>query len=167
MYYALAFKFTEMDSSVLCGISPRFVSWEWGGAGAAERGTHWKVSFLFSYYNQTPRTSFTMGSTRRRSLQKHFNYGLLACVQEGAGHRRLGGQSKASNRPDSEKGMEGGGGTQCNYYHQEQLQQHWNWALVVHKQAIPFVQTFVLTPSYRSSRGKKQGITFSFLIINI
>ena len=37
--------------------------------------------------------------------RKHFNYQLLACVQEGAGYQRLGGWSKAFNRPDSEKGI--------------------------------------------------------------
>lgn len=37
--------------------------------------------------------------------RKHFNYGLLACVQEGAGYRRLGGWSKAFKQPDSEKGI--------------------------------------------------------------
>lgn len=110
MYYALVFKFTAMDSSLLCGISQCFCPGKGAGQGLPKEGQIGKVSFLFNYNSQTPRTSFTMGSTQRHSPQKHFNYGLLAFVQEGAGHGRLGGWSKAFNQPDSEKGIQGWGG---------------------------------------------------------
>lgn len=70
MYYASAFKFTEMNPSFLCGISQCFCPGKEVGHGLQKEGQIGKVSFLFNYYSQTPRTSFTMGSTWRRSLQK-------------------------------------------------------------------------------------------------
>lgn len=70
MYYASAFTFTEMNPSFLCGISQCFCPGKEVGHGLQKEGQIGKVSFLFNYYSQTPRTSFTMGSTWRRSLQK-------------------------------------------------------------------------------------------------
>lgn len=94
--------------------------------------------------------------------RKHFNYGLLACVQEGAGLSEAGRLEQGFQPARLRKGNTQGG-TQSNYHHQEQLQQYWSWAPVVHKQAIPFVQTFVLTPSYSRSRRKKAGYNLFLL----
>lgn len=48
MYYASAFKFTEMNPSFLCGISNVFVLGKRWGMEAAERGTNWKGLIFFS-----------------------------------------------------------------------------------------------------------------------
>lgn len=169
MYYASAFKFTEMNPSFLCGISQCFCPGKEVGQRLQKERQIGKVPFLFNYYSQTPRTSFNNGQYMEtlppeNTLIMGF---WLVSRRELALCLRLGSGSKAFNQPDSERECPGGG-TQCNYHRQEELQQCWSWAPGCSQTSNSFCATFMLTPSYRSSRRKKkQNITFSFLIINI
>lgn len=85
--------------------------------------------------------------------RKYFNYGLLACVQEGAGYQRLGDWSKAFNWPDSEKGIpvagvgwgwglrgRGGGGHKVITIIKNNYNNTGVGLWVVHKQEIPSVR---------------------------
>ena len=149
MYYALAFKFTEKDPSFLCGISQCFCPGKGARQGLQNKGQIGKVSFLFSYYIQTPRTPFTMGSTWRHSLQKitliigcwHVSRRELAIGRWETGARLSIGQIQKREYP-----WRGGeGGTQSNYHHQEQLQQYWSWAPGCSQTGNSFCAKFMLT----------------------
>ena len=48
VYYASAFKFTEMDSFLLCGISQGFCPGKGVGQGLQKERQIGKVSFLFN-----------------------------------------------------------------------------------------------------------------------
>lgn len=49
LHYALAFEFTETDSSTLCGISQRLCLTKGAGREPQKEGQIGKVSFLFNY----------------------------------------------------------------------------------------------------------------------
>lgn len=97
-----------------------------------------------------------MGSTRRHSPRN--TLGPLACVQEGAGHQRLAGWSKAFSRPDSGKGIPGGGAAEGGHKVITIIGAITTLELgsVVHTQAIPFVQMVVVTPHTEAPEEKSR-----------
>lgn len=138
MYYALAFKLIEMNPSY--GISLFFFPLGKGWGKGCRKRDKLERSHFFSITIARLQGHHSQWVVHRDPpSRKHFNYGLLACVQEGAGYQRLGGWSRAFNRPDSEKGIPRGQHkvitiikSNCN-----------NTGVglqVVPKQAIPFVR---------------------------
>ena len=124
MYYASAFTFTEMNPSFLCGISQCFCPGKRWGTGCRKRDklerSHFfsiTIARLQGHHSQW----VVHGDAPSR---KHFNYGLLACVQEGAGYLSEAGKWEQGFQSARFRKGNAQGGTQSNYHHQEQLQQY-------------------------------------------
>ena len=116
MYYASAFKFTEMNLHSCVAFHNVFVLGKRWGRGCRKRDklerSHFfsiTIARLQGHHSQW----VVHGDAPSR---KHFNYGLLACVQEGAGYLSEAGKweqgfQSARFRKGNARGGGGGGDT--------------------------------------------------------
>ena len=136
-----SFHIHRNESFILVWHFTMFLSWERGGARAAERGTNWKG--LISFQLLQPDSKDIIHNGQYMETLPPENTLIMGCWhvsrRELAIYLRLGSGSKAFNQPDSEKGMPRGGHkvitiikSNCNNTRVG--------LLVVHKQAIPFVR---------------------------